>query len=58
MYAFPKINLPKKWLAACEEKGTPPDAAYCLEMLERTGVVVVPGSGASFGDLFLVPSLV
>lgn len=45
MYAFPKIALPKGATEAAKEKGMSPDALYCLELLESTGVCVVPGSG-------------
>lgn len=49
MYAFPSINLPEKACAAAREKGMEPDAMYCSELLEHTGIVVVPGSG--FGQV-------
>jgi aspartate/methionine/tyrosine aminotransferase len=39
MYAFPRIALPAGRT----------DEAYCLDLLERTGVCVVPGSG--FGQI-------
>jgi aspartate/methionine/tyrosine aminotransferase len=39
MYAFPRIELPPGVT----------DAAYCLALLEETGICVVPGSG--FGQL-------
>jgi len=39
MYAFPRIELPPEVT----------DAAYCLALLEETGICVVPGSG--FGQL-------
>jgi len=45
MYAFPKIQMPQKAIDAAEAKGQAPDFMYCWEMLEATGVVVVPGSG-------------
>jgi aspartate/methionine/tyrosine aminotransferase len=32
-------------IAAASAQGVAPDAMYCLELLERTGIVVVPGSG-------------
>lgn len=43
LYVFPQIRLPKKALAAAKEAGLPPDAFYAFEMLEKTGVCVVPG---------------
>ncbi|GBG31915.1 Alanine aminotransferase 1 [Hondaea fermentalgiana] len=45
MYAFPKIELPESFVAACLDRGQSPDVAYALELLESTGLVVVPGSG-------------
>ncbi|ORY98002.1 pyridoxal phosphate-dependent transferase [Syncephalastrum racemosum] len=45
LYVFPQIRLPKKALAAAKEAGLAPDAFYAFEMLEKTGVCVVPGSG-------------
>lgn len=45
MYAFPKVELPAKAIEAAKAKGQAPDFFYCMEMLELTGVVVVPGSG-------------
>lgn len=51
MYAFPSIRLPKKFVDECEAKkkshsnNMAADAQYCMELLEKTGLVVVPGSG-------------
>lgn len=45
MYAFPQVKLPPKAIEIAKAKGQAPDFLYCMEMLERTGVVVVPGSG-------------
>ena len=51
MYAFPSLTLPPKFLSyndyLNEKDGTSmqPDARWCLELLEETGIVVVPGSG-------------
>lgn len=49
MYAFPRIQLPKKAIQAAKEKGQAPDAFYCYNLLEETGICVVPGSG--FGQV-------
>ena len=55
MYAFPKLTLPAKFIAYNEEMNTKegtsmqPDARWCLQLLEKTGIVVVPGSG--FGQV-------
>ncbi len=45
MYLFPKINLPPKAIEAAKEKGKNPDDFYCLELLDATGICIVPGSG-------------
>eukprot|EP01038_Epipyxis_sp_PR26KG_P006245 gene6245-8603_t len=45
MYAFPTISLPAKAIATAERKGIAADLMYCLELLENTGITVVPGSG-------------
>jgi len=45
MYAFPQIQLPEKAIEAAKAAGMAPDALYCFELLEDTGVCVVPGSG-------------
>ncbi|EAX90129.1 aminotransferase, classes I and II family protein [Trichomonas vaginalis G3] len=54
MYLFPSVNLPIKALEEAKNlriKGkTPaPDMFWCLQLLEQTGIVVVPGSG--FGQV-------
>ncbi|KAJ7432123.1 1-aminocyclopropane-1-carboxylate synthase 2 [Mycena galericulata] len=45
LYLFPRITLPDAALAAAERQGKAPDAVYAMELLERTGICVVPGSG-------------
>ena len=45
MYLFPSITLPQKAIDAANAKGIAPDAFYCLNLLDNTGVCVVPGSG-------------
>jgi alanine transaminase len=49
MYAFPQVKLPKSWIDQCKAKGVPADTQYCLDLLEKTGICVVPGSG--FGQV-------
>jgi alanine transaminase len=49
MYAFPGITFPQKWIDQCKSKGIPADTAYCLDLLDATGICVVPGSG--FGQV-------
>jgi len=45
MYAFPQIVLPEKAIAHAKSLGLEPDMFYCLELIEQTGICVVPGSG-------------
>eukprot|EP00919_Chromeraceae_sp_WS-2016_P080908 GHVR01191222.1.p1 GENE.GHVR01191222.1~~GHVR01191222.1.p1 ORF type:complete len:479 (+),score=110.42 GHVR01191222.1:46-1482(+) len=45
MYAFPMISLPSGAVSAASQINKSPDLMYCLELLEATGIVVVPGSG-------------
>lgn len=49
LYAFPSITLPQGAVDRAKELGKAPDAYYCLELLDHTGIVVVPGSG--FGQV-------
>lgn len=45
MYLFPTITLPKKAVSAAADAHQAPDAFYALQLLEATGICVVPGSG-------------
>ena len=46
MYIFPTISLPAKAVAAAKALKVEPDVFYCTELLDNTGVVVVPvGAG-------------
>ena len=45
MYAFPRIHLPPKALAAAKAEGKAADTWYCLKLVEATGILTVPGSG-------------
>lgn len=45
MYSFPRLHLPPKAIAAAAAAGKPADTFYCLQLLEATGIVTVPGSG-------------
>lgn len=45
MYAFPRISLPPKAIAAAQAEGKTADTFYCLKLLEATGISTVPGSG-------------
>ena len=50
LYAFPQIELPAAAVSAAKAAGKAPDAMYCLELLDATGIVVVPGSGFGQAD--------
>lgn len=45
MYGFPQIRFSKKALQAAEEKGVAADLMYCMDMVDATGIMTVPGSG-------------
>jgi len=45
MYAFPKVIVKGYVMKKAISLATPADQIYCLELLERTGVITVPGSG-------------
>lgn len=45
LYVFPRVRLPEKAQAAAAARGEAADAMYCMELLDATGIVVVPGSG-------------
>ena len=42
MYAFPSIKFSPKVI---EVSGGKPDLFYCMEVLNNTGIALVPGSG-------------
>ena len=45
MYAFPSIKMSPKAIAMADELGVQPDFMYCMDMLNETGIMTVPGSG-------------
>lgn len=45
MYAFPQISLPQAFIEAAKTRAKSPDLEYSLQVLEQTGIVIVPGSG-------------
>merc|ERR1712083_361489 len=45
MYAFPKIEIKGYIMKKAISEATPADTIYCLEMVDRCGVITVPGSG-------------
>ncbi|KAF8782675.1 Alanine aminotransferase 2 like protein [Argiope bruennichi] len=49
MYAFPQLTLPEKAIEKAKSLGQAPDFFYVMQLLEDTGICVVPGSG--FGQI-------
>jgi alanine transaminase len=45
MYAFPQIKLPPKAIEAANSKNQAADVFYAFELLENTGICIVPGTG-------------
>ncbi|XP_050300992.1 alanine aminotransferase 1 [Anthonomus grandis grandis] len=45
MYAFPRITLPPKAIEQAKKEGKHADVFYAFELLENTGICIVPGSG-------------
>lgn len=46
MYLFPRITIPDAAIAEAQKRGlASADVLYCMEMLDATGICVVPGSG-------------
>ncbi|GAA5910081.1 uncharacterized protein JCM6883_000547 [Sporobolomyces salmoneus] len=45
MYLFPTITLSKKAIAEAKSRHLSPDALYCMELLESSGIVCVNGAG-------------
>jgi glutamate--glyoxylate aminotransferase len=45
LYVFPRLDLSPRAVAAAQEAERAADLFYCLELLEATGLVLVPGSG-------------
>lgn len=45
MYAFPQLHLPEKAIAKAKENGQAADVYYAFQLLENTGICIIPGSG-------------
>jgi len=45
MYCFPQIELPAGAIKAAARQNLSPDTMYALDLLEHTGICVVPASG-------------
>ena len=45
MYGFPRIHFSQKFIDQSLAQGKHPDFLYCLDMVNQTGIMTVPGSG-------------
>jgi aspartate/methionine/tyrosine aminotransferase len=45
MYCFPSVEMPPGAIKASNELGFSPDTLYALDLLQSTGICVVPASG-------------
>ncbi|TFY80356.1 hypothetical protein EWM64_g3655 [Hericium alpestre] len=45
LYLYPKLTIPDQAAAAALAAGKQPDEFYALQLLDETGICVVPGSG-------------
>ncbi|KAI0320396.1 transaminase [Amylostereum chailletii] len=45
LYLYPRLELPDAAVEAAKKAGKEPDAFYAMQLLEETGICVVPGSG-------------
>ncbi|XP_017773435.1 PREDICTED: alanine aminotransferase 1 isoform X2 [Nicrophorus vespilloides] len=45
MYAFPQFKLPPKAIEAAKKANQAPDVFFAFNLLESTGICIVPGSG-------------
>lgn len=45
MYAFPRIHLSQSAIQAAKDQDVQPDFFYCLNLVNETGIMTVPGSG-------------
>jgi len=45
MYGFPRLHFSQKFIDGALAQGKQPDFIYCMEMVNKTGIMTVPGSG-------------
>lgn len=45
MYCFPSIQIPPKAITEATKQGLSPDTLYAVDLLENTGICIVPASG-------------
>lgn len=48
MYLFPRLHLPERFIEHAKFLQTHPEDLYCMQLLESTGICLVPGWG--FGE--------
>ena len=45
MYGFPRLHFSQKFIEEAKSQGKAPDFIYCMEMVNKKGIMTVPGSG-------------
>lgn len=45
MYGFPRIHFSQKFIDQAHSQGVEPDFLYCMDLVNQTGIMTVPGSG-------------
>jgi aspartate/methionine/tyrosine aminotransferase len=45
MYGFPRLHFSKKFIDESLAEGKQPDFKYCMDLVNSTGIMTVPGSG-------------
>ncbi len=45
MYGFPRVHFSEKFVQEAKSLGKEPDFLYCMDMVNQTGIMTVPGSG-------------
>lgn len=45
MYGFPRVHFTDNAIAEAKNRNMPVDGMYCLDMVNETGIMTVPGAG-------------
>lgn len=45
MYGFPRVHFSQKFIDEAKNLGKEPDFLYCMDMVNETGIMTIPGSG-------------
>lgn len=45
LYLFPSIEFPTNFLLECQRNSIEPDSKYSMDLLNETGICIVPGNG-------------